>query len=75
MTHKKKKHIIKTYHWEKGLLKVIEHEVEEFEAAVKRAINIACHMFKILDDDGVVVREGLGGNYCSHNHEDHHNPY
>lgn len=68
---KKHKHVIKSYHWEGGLLKVIKHEIEEFETAVKFAVDLACHMFKIFDDDGIVVREGNGGNYCSH----HHNPY
>lgn len=62
------KHIIKSYHWNNGILTVLTHIVEEgFDEAIRVALDIACHSYKIYNELGELVRSGNGGNYNSHN--------
>jgi uncharacterized FlaG/YvyC family protein len=65
---KKKKHRVRSNHWVKGVLKIIDKVFDTLEEAVEYAEGLDCTSAKIYDADNCVVREC----HSKHKDKDHH---
>jgi hypothetical protein len=47
-----RKHIVKTHHWNNGILQTLDHFFDELRDANLFANNIEAHTVKVYDPDG-----------------------